>query len=57
MYITLEKAGNFVTCPLCGANMTYKHANNTHVWACEACPAVLFEYYDDKNINDLKENL
>lgn len=52
---TLHK--NNVVCPLCGANMAYQHANETHFWSCEACPSVLFEYYNSDNIKDLQEKL
>lgn len=45
------------TCPLCNGEMRYKKHNNTHIWVCEECPNVMFEYYDNENIADLSEFL
>jgi len=30
---------------------------NTHVFICEDCPAVLFEYYHPHNVEDIKQHL
>jgi transcription initiation factor IIE alpha subunit len=37
--------------------MTYSPTEATHIWICPECPAVLFEYYDSRNITELKERL
>lgn len=46
-------------CPLCfKPNMDYKKINErTHIWICPECPAVLFEYYSNDNLEDLKNTL
>lgn len=46
-----------ITCPLCGGNMIYKKCNSTHIWKCQDCPAILFEYYGIKDIKNLKREL
>ena len=40
-----------LTCPLCGAK-TLEHKEldeETHVWVCSECPAILLEYWGDKD--------
>lgn len=51
-------------CPNCNIAMEYRtkektnpNGHDTHVWICEECPLVTFEYYVDQNIEDLKEIL
>lgn len=48
---------SLITCPLCGGNMIYKKCNSTHIWKCQDCPAILFEYYGIKDIKNLKGEL
>lgn len=45
-------------CPLCNENsMEYRNVNDTHMWVCNQCPAILLEYYERKNIDDLIEGI
>lgn len=51
-------------CPNCETPMEYRikeklsdNGHDTHVWICEDCPLITFEYYVDQNIEDLKEIL
>ena len=46
-----------IICPLCSASMEYKQISDTHVWSCEDCPAILFEYYSDTNTAELSDFL
>ena len=55
-----------VRCPNCETSMEYRikenedstgAGHNAHVWTCEECPIVIFEYYVDQNIEGLKEIL
>lgn len=45
------------TCPLCEEQMEYKalitEERITHSWVCPECPAVLYEYYDNKDTENL----
>lgn len=53
-------------CPLCGADSLYYakvakgrdgagEMDYTHAWSCEDCPVIIFEYYDKKDIKNLKK--
>jgi hypothetical protein len=45
-------------CPLCNEKMNYKKVgDDTYMWSCETCPAILFEYYDDNNTLELYKYL
>lgn len=44
-------------CPLCDGEMNYRKNKETHIWVCEECPAVLFEYVDESNTLDLIDSL
>lgn len=53
---------DFLTCPMCNWAMnlidTESNGSVPHwVRSCDECPAVLFEYYDDSNIERLKKCL
>jgi ribosomal protein L37AE/L43A len=51
-----QKIEDLKECSICGTNgkMEGKVLNNkTYVWICDTCPAVLFEYQDYKNTDDL----
>ena len=45
-----------LACPLCDCTMEYKKGK-THMWICPDCPAVVFEYIDINDLNDLYEQL
>lgn len=43
-----------LACPLCDNEyMEYEEKNGTHVWICDECPAVLFEDWDTKGVDNL----
>lgn len=42
-------------CPCCENTLYYRNYRETHAWICDTCPIVMFEYYDDNNLRDLKE--
>lgn len=57
-------------CPLCeSGEMKHKPVGNddlqeserldnyTHVWVCPHCPCVIFEFWENKDINNLKKIL
>lgn len=45
-------------CSLCEAySMNYIEYKGTHIWICEDCPNVELEYYEDKDLENLKECL
>ena len=44
-----------ITCPLCKSKAPYKKINNTHIWICETCPFIWFEYFDKKNLKDINK--
>lgn len=46
-----------IHCPLCSDNLSYKQNKDTHIWSCDSCPFVGFEFYNDKNTDELKEYL
>lgn len=45
------------SCPLCDSIMVHKEYKGTHIWSCEDCPAVLFEFYDADNLVELSRYL
>ncbi len=48
-------------CPMCLEEMRYDMITNkkskTHAWICRSCPLVMFEYYSDADMNNLKNAL
>jgi ssDNA-binding Zn-finger/Zn-ribbon topoisomerase 1 len=48
---------NIAKCPLCHVELEYKKINNTHVYVCEECPFVGFEFYFDEDMENLKAYL
>lgn len=55
---TLEKDDVGIHCPLCESkHFNYTETGDTHVWVCGNCPAVLFEYYDQVNVEVVAEYL
>lgn len=44
-------------CPLCNGNMKYIQYLDTHIWSCEECAGILFEFVEDKNYEQLGEHL
>lgn len=47
--------GYYVTCPLCEENMRHHMHNGTHIWVCETCPHISFEYNNDMDLYNLQE--
>ncbi len=50
---------NNTICPLCGAHEQYRYKEKsggykTHVWVCEFCSHVSFEFIDNEDIDNLK---
>lgn len=39
--------------PLCKGEMVYGNNKKTHIWVCEECPAVIFEYWTNEDIENL----
>jgi len=55
-----------IKCPLCGADAEYREQKKdytytggtvTHLWVCDDCPFVGFEYYDATDAEAIKEAL
>lgn len=47
-------------CPLCGEAVPYSQAvgeSVTHVWKCQACPFVGFEFYKAEDYRNLASSL
>ena len=48
-------------CPLCEAPMDYKpfgkSETQTHIWICPECPGVLFEFYNELDLECLEREL
>ena len=44
-------------CPLCNGDMKYIQYRDTHIWSCEECAGILFEFVEDKNYKQLGEHL
>ena len=42
-----------VFCPLCGNRLIYEEYNGTHIYYCEPCPFIGFEYVDHKDLENL----
>lgn len=40
-------------CNMCDSKMNHKSLNNTHIYVCEECPNIQFEYYTEENLKDL----
>ena len=45
------------TCPMCDAPFHYKKYRGTHIWICEDCPIVMFEFYGNKDLKHLTTRL
>ena len=37
--------------------MDYYSLRGTHIWICQTCPIVMFEYYDEDDLYNLKRKL
>lgn len=48
----IEEAEGF-KCPLCGKFAEYKKHYETHIWSCQECPFIAYEYYDAQNTASL----
>lgn len=44
-------------CPLCGEELNYIEYKGTHIYICESCPFIGFEYVEQQDIDNLKEYL
>ncbi len=54
MYKKLQESNNnYINCPLCGNELTHKVVGETHIYICEPCPFVGFEYVTKENLLDL----
>ena len=42
-----------VFCPLCGERLIHEEHNGTHIYYCEPCPFIGFEYVDHKDLENL----
>lgn len=42
-----------VFCPLCGDRLIHEEHNGTHIYYCEPCPFIGFEYADHKDLENL----
>ena len=42
-----------IKCPLCGEELNHKEYNGTHIYYCEPCPFVSFEYINHKDLENL----
>ena len=42
-----------VFCPLCGERLIHEEYNGTHIYYCEPCPFIGFEYVDHKDLENL----
>ena len=43
-----------VKCPLCNSELELKKYADTYIWVCRDCPAILVEFHDYHDINNLK---
>lgn len=41
-------------CPCCDNELKYKQIKDTHAWICDICPVIMFEYYSDDDIKNLR---
>ena len=49
-----EKHPEALTCPMCSeGEMNYTTVGQSHIYVCDACPAILFEYYGDIDYDNL----
>lgn len=46
-----------VSCPLCGETLIHEEYNGTHLYKCPSCPIVAMEDVEQKDINNMFENL
>lgn len=56
-----------IKCQLCGGKVQYKELKTvkgsfnynefTHIWVCDDCPMVMFEYYDKQNTKTINKYL
>ena len=46
-----------VDCPLCGEKLVHEEYNGTHLYKCPSCPIVAMEDIEQKDINNMFENL
>lgn len=53
---------NKAICPLCEEKLfhiekAHAKANSTHIYKCEACPFIGFEYYNKKDLEALTNSI
>lgn len=48
-----KEVQSIINCPLCGEELTHKQVGETHIYTCEPCPFIGFEYISDQNLFDL----
>lgn len=54
----VKTEGKYETeCPHCGNDMRHERADTTHIYICEGCPNVMFEYVSRTDIDKLLEYL
>lgn len=46
-------------CPICDSELEYRckeknEEEKTHVWVCSECPCVIFEYWDEEDVDNLQ---
>lgn len=50
----VKTEGKYETeCPHCGNDMRHERADTTHIYICEGCPNVMFEYVNAEDITSL----
>lgn len=42
-------------CNLCDAEMDYLEYKGTHIWVCEDCPNIQFEFYTYEDVKNLED--
>jgi len=46
-----------MTCPLCRYGFLIYENSNVHMWVCDMCPFIGFEFYGRKDIENLSKRL
>ncbi len=44
-------------CPMCGAQLEHREKGESHIYTCEDCPFVGFEFFGMANARDLLDYL
>lgn len=53
-----EKEKADFNCPLCGSNeVSHEQVGETHIYVCDPCPFVGFEFHNEGNLKDLTTRL